>query len=123
MPRPYHILIAENTDAMRGLLARIVAKIYPAVTISAVADGAQALQIYRQRGADLVIANASMPLLNGLDLVRTLRAQHVTIPIVLLSSDGTMAPIAIQAGADRFMVKQPCMLQEFQQTLLAVLPA
>src|SRR2546423_7817021 len=105
MARPYHILIAENSDAIRGLLARIVAKTYPTVTISAVADGAQALQIYSQRGADLVIANVHMPSLDGLSLVRTLRAQQVTIPIVLISSDSIMTQLALAAGADRFILK------------------
>ena len=123
MPRPYHILIAEHNDAVRDLLVRIIAKIYPTATVSAVADGAQALQIYTQRAADLVIVNVSVPLLSGLALVRMLRAQRVTTRIMLISSDSTMAPIALAAGADRFVLKQPLMLQELQRTLLALLPA
>ena len=122
MPRPYHILIADDTPALRRLLARIVTKMYPTATISAVADGAQALQIYGQHGADLLIANVHMPYIDGLGLVRALRAQQAIIPIVLLSSDSNMRPIALQAGADRFVLKQPSILQELQQALLGLLP-
>jgi len=123
MSRPYHILIADNSDAMRGLLVRIAAKTYSTATISAVADGTEALQIYRQRDADLLIANVHMPYVDGLSLVRTLRAQQVAIPVVLLSSDDTVRQIALQTGANRFVLKQPSMLQELQQALLALLPA
>ena len=123
MSRPYHILIVENSDTMRRLLARIARKTHPAVTISAVADSAHALQIYGQRGADLVIANVHMSSLDGLSLTRTLRAQQASISIVLISSDSTMMQQALQAGADRFVLKQPSMLQELQQALLGLLPA
>ena len=121
MPHPYHMLIAEDSDAIRGLLARLLVRIYPTVTISAVADGTHALALYHQRGADILIANVHLHILSGLDLVRTLRAQHATVPILLLSSDSTMAQIAIAAGADRFVVKQPGMLQALEQALLALL--
>lgn len=121
MPHQYHILIADDTDAVRALLVRIVAKTYPAATISTVVDGAQALQIYGQRGADLLITNARMPNLDGPSLVRALRAQDVNIPILMLSSDGSMAEVAAQIGANRFLLK-PFMLQEFQQTLRELLP-
>src|SRR5215217_2250939 len=114
MPHPYHILIAEDSDAIRGLLARLLVRLYPTVTISAVADGTHALALYHQRGADILIANIHLPILSGSDLVRTLRAQQATLPVLLLSSDSTMAHIALEAGADRFVVKQPSMLQELE---------
>lgn len=121
MSHPYHVLIADDTDAVRALLARIVAKTYPIATISTVADGAQALLIYNQRGADLLITNAHMPGLDGPGLIRALRAQQASLPILMLSSDTAMAAVAMQAGANSFLLK-PFMLQQLQQTLRALLP-
>ena len=57
----YHILIADDDASVRALIARIVARAYPSVTISSVPDGLDALQIYDQRGADMLITNNAMP--------------------------------------------------------------
>ncbi len=120
MPASYQILIAEDDAAVRDLLARIVARTDPVVTIVAVSDGAQALLTYSQRGADLLITDQDMPCLDGMSLVRILRSQRVTIPIVLLSAHATMEA-ALAAGADRF-VHKPFEVRDFQQVLRTLLP-
>jgi two-component system, NarL family, capsular synthesis sensor histidine kinase RcsC len=121
MPPPLHIIVADDHDTIRAMIARVLIRTYPAVAISAVSDGAQALLVYGQRGADLLITDHHMPILSGLDLVRTLRAQQVAIPIVLISSDHTVEPSALAVGANRFLLK-PFSVSALQQVVLALLP-
>ena len=118
---PSHIIIADDAADVRALIARVVARLYPAVTISAVNDGLDALQRYEQQGADLLIADYDMPRLNGLDLVRTLRARQVTIPIVMVSALPTSEQQALAAGATRFVVK-PFSISQLTQILTTLLP-
>ncbi len=117
-----HIIIADDTDSVRGLLARVVARMYPAVRISAVTDGQDALDIFQSEGADLLITNNDMPRLNGIALVRHVRALNATLPIVMVSGDTRLAPTAMAAGVTSF-VSKPFTIGQLTQVLAQLLPA
>ncbi len=120
MPSAPHILIAEDHTIVRELLTTIVAQMYPTCTVTAVANGAEALAVFQERGADLLITDYTMPIMTGLVLIQTLRAHQVTIPIVVVSIDTSIAKAVVQAGANRFLPK-PLSLPELQQTLIVLL--
>jgi CheY-like chemotaxis protein len=117
----YHIIIADDSDAVRAMLVQIIGRIYPTAAISPVPDGAEALRVYRQHGADLLITDQDMPRLRGLDLVRTLHAQQVTIPVILLSSDPSIQAQAQTAGVTLFLLK-PFSVTQLTQVLRQILP-
>jgi CheY-like chemotaxis protein len=120
MPAFHHVLIVEFNDRVRALLARVVARTYPEITITAVTSGTAALMAYYERGADLLITAHRLPALTGIQLVRALRTQHVAIPILVISSD-PIELAALSAGATRFLPK-PFTLTEIQQVLIELLP-
>jgi CheY-like chemotaxis protein len=121
MPSAPHVLIAEDHAAVRELMTTIVARTYPTGTITAVANGAEALVVYAARGADLLITDYAMPIMTGLALIQTLRAQQTTIPILVVSMDTSIAEAVVHAGANRFLAK-PFSLPELQQVLIDLLP-
>src|SRR6476659_1714392 len=117
MPSTPHILIAEDHASVRTLLNTIVYRLYPTSTITAVANGAEALAVFQARGADLVITDYTMPIMTGLTLTQILRAQQATVPILVMSMNATIAEAVLQAGANRFLAK-PFALPELQQALI-----
>ena len=121
MARSYHIVIAEDSEAVRALLLRMIGNAYPTATLSPVEDGPSAQQIITQGGVDLLITSAQLAQLNGLSLIRALRAQRVAVPILLLSADPALGSIAVRLGADRFLLK-PFALHDLNQALQALLP-
>jgi CheY-like chemotaxis protein len=120
MPALRHIVIAESESHVRALLARIVARTYPACRISVVSDGAAALAIIVNHGADLLIATYHLSSLSGLQLVRALRTRQLAVLILLISSD-PMEASALSVGANRFLLK-PFALTEIQRVLDELLP-
>jgi len=102
---PRHILIVEDHAELRASLARLVARACTDVTIAQAADGAEALDAVAQSVPDLIISDFQMPLVNGLQLVRTLRAQGRAMPILILSSDPSVAEDILIAGASAFLIK------------------
>jgi signal transduction histidine kinase len=103
--RPLILCADDNTD-LRGYVARLLAPLYDVI---AVADGEQALEtalIYRP---DLVVADVMMPHLDGVALLKALRAcpRTATIPALLLSARaGEEAKIeGLDAGADDYLEK------------------
>jgi len=121
MPSAPHILIAEDHAAVRNLLTTIVARIYPTCTITAVANGAEALAVFQARGADVLITDYAMPIMTGLALIQTLRAQQSTVPILVISMNLAIEQAVLQAGANRFLPK-PFAIQGLQQALIDLLP-
>ncbi|HZM47774.1 MAG TPA: ATP-binding protein [Burkholderiales bacterium] len=79
------ILWADDNADMREYVRRLLAASYE---VEAVPDGAAALAAIRTRRPDLVLADIMMPRLDGLGLVRALRAdpQTSTLPVILLSA-------------------------------------
>jgi CheY-like chemotaxis protein len=116
-----HILIADDDDSVRALLARVCVRIYPSVGLSAVKDGLEALTVFSHNPADLVITNANMPGLDGLSLIRALRAQQLAVPILMISANAALERAALAAGATRFLEK-PIQLDLLRQTLIDLLP-
>lgn len=117
----YHIIIADDTDSIRGLVARVVARTYPAVRISAVADGQDALDIFQSEGADLLITNNDMPRLDGIALVQQVRAVSATLPIIMISANPAMASAALAAGVTSFVGK-PFTVGQLTHELTKLLP-
>jgi len=82
MPR---ILIADDEDSMRSLVARAVA-MDGHQTVTA-CDGAEALEIISQEdGAfDLLLTDIKMPVMDGIALALTVKRDFPAIPILLMT--------------------------------------
>lgn len=82
--------------------------------------GAEALGRLAEGGIDLVIADLSMPVMDGLELLRAIRADErsATLPVIMLSgSHETVDRQAAQeAGVNAFLVK-PSELQSLVETV------
>lgn len=99
------ILVADDHDAIRNLLARVLTAEGCAVTC--VADGAELLRHVRNRPVDLVLTDLSMPVVDGLTTIRKLRAAPCTaqLPIIAMSADPCVERDAYAAGAHAFLAK------------------
>jgi PAS domain S-box-containing protein len=91
---------------MRGYVQGLLSPLY---SVEAVADGEQALAAARRRLPDLVLADIMMPRIDGLGLIRSLRADARLrdIPVILLSARaGEESRLeGLDAGADDYLVK------------------
>jgi len=100
------VLLADDNADLRDYLTRLLTVQYEA---QAVANGAQALAAARAEPPDLILSDVMMPELDGLGLLRALRADPRTsaIPVVLLSArSGEESTVeGLQAGADDYLAK------------------
>jgi PAS domain S-box-containing protein len=104
--RPAHVLVADDNADLRAYLVRLLS---PTYRVTAVADGEKALAAARQLKPDLVLTDIMMPNLDGIGLLKSLRADAALagVPVVLLSARaGEEAKIAgLDTGADDYLVK------------------
>jgi signal transduction histidine kinase len=100
------VLLAEDNADMRDYVRRVLS---PVFEVEAVADGQAALESALARPPDLVLSDVMMPRLDGVGLLRALRAAPHTkdLPILLLSArageEATLEGLA--SGADDYLVK------------------
>jgi signal transduction histidine kinase len=100
------VLIADDNYDMRRYLSRLLSEQYEVETV---ADGQQALQAAHKHPPDLIVSDVMMPIVDGFELLKALRAgeQTRTIPVILLSARaGEEARVeGVQAGADDYLIK------------------
>ena len=70
-------------------------------------DGAMGKRLALQQQYDVIISDVNMPQINGFDLVKIIRNEGVTTPILLLTAFGTTDDkiTGFEAGADDYLVK------------------
>jgi signal transduction histidine kinase len=100
------VLVADDNADMREYLVRLLASRW---LVDAVADGQAALESARERRPDLVLSDIMMPRMDGVALLRAIRADPRTnsVPVILLSARaGEEAIVAgLETGADDYLVK------------------
>lgn len=74
--------------------------------VLAACDGGAGLALARAEQPDVVLLDVMMPVLDGLQVCRTLRAES-TVPIIMLTARGeeTDKVIGLELGADDYVVK------------------
>lgn len=99
------ILLVEDDRTLRQTLAYNLEREGYAVT-SAV-DGEQALAAGRAGGHDLIILDLMLPALSGLEVLRILRSEGLTIPVIILSAKGAELDrvVGLKVGADDYVAK------------------
>jgi two-component system chemotaxis response regulator CheY len=104
------ILIVDDSRIMRNIVKNTLKQLrYPDDTFVEAADGQQAWTILESTEVDLVLLDWNMPNLNGLELVKKLRAhpQYETLPIIMITSESAKYNVieAVKAGVSDYMVK------------------
>jgi signal transduction histidine kinase len=104
-PRPRVLVVDDNAD-VREYIAALLAPTYEVATA---VDGLAALAQVRANPPDIVVSDVMMPNLDGLGLVRRLRAEErtATLPVILLSARaGEEAAIeGLGSGSDDYLAK------------------
>ncbi len=79
------VLVVDDEDSVRAVLAEVLD--HSGFQVLAAADGAEALEVYTQNCdcIDLVVCDLMMPNMDGLELVKALRAQSLELKIVVVS--------------------------------------
>jgi two-component system copper resistance phosphate regulon response regulator CusR len=97
--------LAEDDLKIAGLIKTGLEEQGYMVTI--VANGTQALQIFRETEFDLLILDLMIPGLSGIEICKAIRSSHKELPILMLTALGTIDDkvIGLNAGADDYLVK------------------
>ena len=117
---PLRILIVDDEPPIRRFLrTALTAQGY---RIDEAADGEAALEFLAHNTVDLVVLDLGLPGIDGLEVVKRVRAESSVVPIVILSSrdDEAGKVAALDLGADDY-VSKPFGVEELSARLRAAL--
>jgi len=117
--RPRVILADDHAILREGLALLLASEVELVATVS---NGNELLSAARRLLPDLVVADVTMPVLGGLDALRTLRSAGLDTRFVILTvhADASIAAEAIRAGASAYVVKEAAgeeLLQAIRQAM------
>ena len=99
------VLLIEDDAALRlGLARQLEADGY---RVDHAADGEDGLFQAQEFPVDLVIVDLGLPKLSGIDVMKRLRGEGRTLPILILTARGSWQDkvVGLEAGADDYLVK------------------
>ena len=99
------LVIEDNQQVVRDISFCLQVR-YPDVTVIAVAEGQQGIELVETESPDLVLADSSLPNIAILDLVREIR-QFSDVALIVLSDEQSDLEKAkeLEMGADEYIIK------------------
>ena len=102
-----HILTVDDSRTIREMVAFTLRK--AGFEVAEAEDGQKAIALLRTTPADVIITDLNMPVMDGVALIRALRAdpKHRSTPILMLTteSDSGKKAEGKNAGATGWLVK------------------
>lgn len=99
------ILVVEDDRTLRQALAFNLER--EGYEVRSAVDGEQALAAARDGGVDLVLLDLMLPGMSGLEVLRTMRADGIDTPVIILSAKGGEIDrvVGLKVGADDYIPK------------------
>ena len=117
------VLLVEDNQELRSFLGHRLSRLY---RVEEAADGAAGLAAARQTTPDLIVADVMMPVMDGYELCRRLRADPslAAVPVILVTARAGAEAVVegLEVGADDYVVK-PFALRELEARIAAHLRA
>lgn len=125
--REVRALIVDDSLVMRKIVERCLhqAGLDPLVVWEA-GSGVEALEVLRANRVDLILTDINMPAMDGLELVRQIRAQNLAsgVPVVMITTESSEEHVrqAILAGA-RGYIRKPFTAEQVKERVLPLVRA
>jgi len=118
------ILVVDDSSTMRRIIKNTLGRLGHKDLLEA-EDGQVAWDVMGENeGIDILITDWNMPVMNGLELVKKVRAEekYADLPIIMITTEGGKTEVitALKAGVNNYIVK-PFTPQVLQEKLEAVL--
>ncbi len=99
------VLVVDDDQAVRSLVSELLRD--AGYEVIEAEDGHSALALVADRDVDVVVSEITMPDLNGIELLRTLREREQDVPVLLMTGGPARETVieAVELGALRYLVK------------------
>ncbi|WP_294961319.1 response regulator transcription factor [Sulfurimonas sp.] len=110
------ILYAEDEIGIRKNIADSLG--YYAKEVYQASNGQEAFEIYKDKKPDIILSDIHMPILNGIEFIKKVRAENKKVPVVMITAhtDKEYLLDAVELHMEKYIVK-PLILEDLLNTL------
>ena len=115
-----HILVVEDEQRLAYLLRRVLLE--ERHTVDVAYDGPGGLDLALSDSYDAVTLDLMLPDIDGIEICRQMRAEHIMTPVLMLTARGSVEDrvTGLNVGADDYLTK-PFAMEEFLARVNALL--
>jgi two-component system, NarL family, invasion response regulator UvrY len=101
------VIVADDHPIVRQGIQLTLQNAGDVEVVEEATNGEEALQKVRRTACDVMILDISLPLLNGLDVLKTVRAELPALPVLIMSAfpERQYAVRCLRAGAAGYLTK------------------
>ena len=101
----FRILVVEDDCELRALFSRVLTR-HGYHTLEA-GNGKEALDLLENEYIDLIISDIMMPVMDGYELVHSLREANITMPVLMITAKDAFDDMerGFLSGTDDYMIK------------------
>jgi len=116
LPEAKRLLIVDDHPLFRKGLAELIHSDANFAVCGEADNAAEAMEVIRKLNPDMAIVDLSLPGANGIELIKNIRAEFPSLPILVLSmhDESLYALRALRAGADGYVMKHEAMANVIQ---------
>jgi DNA-binding NarL/FixJ family response regulator len=106
-PKPLRVLIADDHRLFAEALEAILGADERIEVVGQASDGAEAVELAQRLGPDLVLMDVNMPVLDGFEATREIRAAGEAVHILMLTGSNSRADVdrSREVGASGYITK------------------
>lgn len=112
----YRVILAEDEPLMRmGIKSMVNWEALDMRVVAECSDGAEAWAAYEMHSPDLIITDLKMPVMDGMELIRKIRAVDKRVRILVLTGieDFDYARQAVEYDVNNYTLKLSCTEEKF----------
>ena len=100
------VLLADDIAEMRGILKKAL-RAYGLTNVDEASNGEDALEKFKLQSHQLVLLDINMPIKNGIEALKEIKAINPDTFVVMVSADSTVDNLktALASGVNGFIVK------------------
>lgn len=119
------VLIVDDSAAIRKILQRVLRQTdLPLGDIREAGDGAEAVEILKDRAFGLILSDINMPNMDGLQLLARIKEMpHLkNVPVIMITTEGGQGKVmeAVQLGATGY-VRKPFTADQIKEKLTGIM--
>ncbi len=116
---PIRVLIADDHPNSRNGLRALLATTTQVQLVGEAADGREAVRLVEESHPDVILMDAQMPVMDGLEATRYVKSHWPGIKVIMLTMYAGRQAEAIAAGVDTFLIKG-CPIEQMWAAILGL---
>jgi len=119
----FNVLVVDDSAVMRQMVVRTLKMSgVPLGTVFEAGNGEEGLFVLQDQWVDLLLLDINMPVMNGEEMLRRLRAapETASLPVIVVSTEGSETRLAALHALGAAVVRKPFAPETLRDTIIRV---